>query len=363
MDIKLGYNGEMSNVDLNTFRKFTNTGLYGCNDSNIITSFNHYPNDSLYINKLTKTISDDIKTVSSEFTDGSYAYNDPVLQNIATQMETNTNMVIKGMLEVIVADDESMCLQRFYRHNDLAVFYRMYSDGTWNDWAYEESYNKYTVQYANDNTNIRSEEDIIKAIDKYQPRFDDTIIREAIATKGSIVEYNNKITKTGDTGEGAFVFNNGIHRINNTLNIARERALYMKGGSGGWRRTLWHNTGNNHVYVGSETIPTLWLNTSTGYVRDYNASAHMGRFLTERDFTYKDAGTGTDITVPNEATEFMIIYTATNSDAAGMAFAARGASRHIAGTPLRWGKFILYDGGRRFYLTSNPGAVFRVLWR
>ena len=363
MDIKLGYNGEMSNVDLNTFRKFTNTGLYGCNDSNIITSFNHYPNDSLYINKLTKTISDDIKTVSSEFTDGSYAYNDPVLQNIATQMETNTNMVIKGMLEVIVADDESMCLQRFYRHNDLAVFYRMYSDGTWNDWAYEESYNKYTVQYANDNTNIRSEEDIIKAIDKYQPRFDDTIIREAIATKGSIVEYNNKITKTGDTGEGAFVFNNGIHRINNTLNIASERALYMKGGSGGWRRTLWHNTGNNHVYVGSETIPTLWLNTSTGYVRDYTASAHMGRFLTERDFTYKDAGTGTDITVPNEATEFMIIYTATNSDAAGMAFAARGVSRHIAGTPLRWGNFILYDGGRRFYLIANPGVVFRVLWR
>lgn len=363
MDIKLGYNGEMRNVDLNTFRKYINTGLYGCNDSNIITSFNHYPNDSLYINKLTKTISDDIKTVSSKFTDGSYAYNDPILQNIATQMETNTNMVIKGMLEVIVADDESMCLQRFYRHNDLAVFYRMYSDGTWNDWAYEESYNKYTVQYANGNTNIRSEEDIIKAIDKYQPRFDDTVIRAAIAAKGSIVEYNNKITKTGDTGEGAFVFNNGIHRINNTLNIASERALYMKGGSGGWRRTLWHNTGNNHVYVGSETIPTLWLNTSTGYVRDYNASAHMGRFLTERDFTYKDAGTGTDITVPNEATEFMIIYTATNSGANGMAFAARGVSRYISGAPLRWGNFILYDGGRRFYLTSNPGAVFRVLWR
>ena len=363
MDIKLGYNGEMSNVDLNTFRKFTNTGLYGCNDSNIITSFNHYPNDSLYINKLTKTISDDIKTVSSKFTDGSYAYNDPILQNIATQMETNTNMVIKGMLEVIVADDESMCLQRFYRHNDLAVFYRMYSDGAWNDWAYEESYNKYTVQYANDNTNIRSEDDIIKAIDKYQPRFDDTVIRAAIAAKGSIVEYNRKITKTGDTGEGAFVFNNGIHKINNTLNIASERGVYMQGGSGSWSRSLLHNTGNNHVYVGSETIPTLWLNTSTGYVRDYNASAHMGRFLTERDFTYKDAGTGTDITVPNEATEFMIIYTATNSDAAGMAFAARGVSRHIAGTPLRWGNFILYDGGRRFYLTSNPGAVFRVLWR
>jgi hypothetical protein len=271
MDIKLGYNGEMSNVDLNTFRKFTNTGLYGCNDSNIITSFNHYPNDSLYINKLTKTISDDIKTVSSKFTDGSYAYNDPILQNIATQMETNTNMVIKGMLEVIVADDESMCLQRFYRHNDLAVFYRMYSDGAWNDWAYEESYNKYTVQYANDNTNIRSEDDIIKAIDKYQPRFDDTVIRAAIAAKGSIVEYNRKITKTGDTGEGAFVFNNGIHKINNTLNIASERGVYMQGGSGSWRRSLLHNTGNNHVYVGSETIPTLWLNTSTGYVRDYKA--------------------------------------------------------------------------------------------
>ena len=363
MDIKLGYNGEMSNVDLNTFRKFTNTGLYGCNDSNIITSFNHYPNDSLYINKLTKTISQDVKTETNKLVDGSYSWDDPTLQAISNQMETNTVMVIKGMIEVIVADDESICMQRFYRNNDRSIFYRMYSDGVWSEWAYEESYDKYTIQYANDNTNIRDETDIIKAIDKYQPRFDDTIIREAIATKGSIVEYNNKITKTGDTGEGAFVFNNGIHRINNTLNIASERALYMKGGSGGWRRTLWHNTGNNHVYVGSETIPTLWLNTSTGYVRDYNASAHMGRFLTERDFTYKDAGTGTDITVPNEATEFMIIYTATNSDAAGMAFAARGVSRHIAGTPLRWGNFIRYDGDRRFYLITNPGVVFRVLWR
>ena len=59
----------------------------------------------------------------------------------------------------------------------------------------------------------------------------------------------------------------------------------------------------------------------------------------------------------------MIIYTATNSDAAGMAFAARGVSRHIAGTPLRWGNFIRYDGDRRFYLITNPGVVFRVLWR
>ena len=140
-------------------------------------------------------------------------------------------------------------------------------------------------------------------------------------------------------------------------------SVYFQGGSGGWRRGIHHAPSNNHLYMGSGDVPTIWLNSPSGYVRDYNASAHMGRFLTERDFTYKDAGTGTDITVPNEATEFMIIYTATNSDAAGMAFAARGVSRHIAGTPLRWGNFIRYDGDRRFYLITNPGVVFRVLWR
>ena len=127
MDIKLGYNGEMSNVDLNTFRKFTNTGLYGCNDSNIITSFNHYPDDSLYMNNLIKTIDQNVKTETNKLTDGSYAWNDPTLQAIGNQMETNTVMVIKGMLEVIVADDESICMQRFYRNNDQSIFYRKWA--------------------------------------------------------------------------------------------------------------------------------------------------------------------------------------------------------------------------------------------
>ena len=366
MDIKLGYNGEMSNVDLNTFRKFTNTGLYGCNDSTIITSFNHYPNDSLYINKLTKTINQDVKTETNKLVDGSYSWDDPTLQAISNQMETNTVMVIKGILEVIVANDESICMQRFYRHNDMSVFYRMYADGSWNEWAYEESYNKYTLQYANDNTNIRSEQDIIAAIDKYQPRFDDTALRAAINSKGSIAEYNNKITKTGDSSFAhvMFAFNNGIGRINGTLNINNSTAVYFKGGSGDWRRSLYYAPSNNHLYMGSADVPTIWLNSPSGWVRDFAPGGnHMGRFLTERDYTYKDAGTGTDITVPPEALEFMIIYRHIYADMQGMAFAAKGVSRHISGAPLKWGNIILYDGNRRFYLITNPGVVFRVLWR
>ena len=365
MDIKLGYNGEMSNVDLNTFRKFTNTGLYGCNDSNIITSFNHYPDDSLYMNNLVKTISQDVKTETNKLADGSYSWDDPTLQAISNQMETNTVMVIKGMIEVIVADDESICMQRFYRNNDRSIFYRMYSDGVWSEWAYEESYDKYTIQYANDNTNIRDENDIIKAIDKYQPRFNDTAIRDAINSKGTIVDYNNKITKTGDTAPNAnFTFNNGIYKINSSLNVLYGSGVYFQGGSGGWRRGIHHAPSNNHLYMGSGDVPTIWLNSPSGWVRDFAPGGnHMGRFLTERDYTYKDAGTGTDITVPPEALEFMIIYRHTSADMQGMAFAAKGVSRHISGAPLRWGNIILYDGNRRFYLITNPGVVFRVLWR
>ena len=365
MDIKLGYNGEMSNVDLNTFRKFTNTGLYGCNDSNIITSFNHYPDDSLYMNNLVKTINQDVKTETNKLVDGSYSWDDPTLQAISNQMETNTVMVIKGMLEVIVANDESICMQRFYRHNDMSVFYRMYADGSWNEWAYEESYNKYTLQYANDNTNIRSEQDIIAAIDKYQPRFDDTALRAAINSKGSIAEYNNKITKTGDSSFAnvMFAFNNGIGRINGTLNINNSTAVYFKGGSGDWRRSLYYAPSNNHLYMGSADVPTIWLNSPSGWVRDYQPGGHMGRFLSERDFVYKDAGTGTDITAPNEATEYMLIIRHTSQDMQAMAFAARGMALSISIPNFRWGNYIQFDGNRRFWLSSNPGLVFRVLWR
>ena len=365
MDIKLGYSGEMKNVDLNTFRKYSNSGIYGCNDSNIITSANHYPNDSLYINKLTKTALEDVKGVSNSFTDGSYAYNDPLLQPIADQMDISVTTTIKGLLEVITSEDETICLQRFYRHNDMSVFYRMYADGSWNEWAFEESYNKYTIQYANDNTNIRNEQDIIAAINKYQPRFDDTALRAAINSKGSIAEYNNKITKTGDSSfaNAMFNFNNGIGRINGTLNINNTTAVYFKGGSGGWKRSLYYNPGNNHLYVGAGDTPTIWLNTQTGWVRDYQPSGHMGRFLSERDFVYKDAGTGTDITAPNEATEYMLIIQHTSQDMQAMAFATKGMALSIGIPALRWGNYIQYDGNRRFWLSSNPGLVFRVLWR
>ena len=46
MSKNIGYIGELTNIDLNTLVKPIHTGLYGCNDSSIITSYNHYPDDT-----------------------------------------------------------------------------------------------------------------------------------------------------------------------------------------------------------------------------------------------------------------------------------------------------------------------------
>ena len=160
-----------------------------------------------------------------------------------------------------------------------------------------------------------------------------------------------------------FNFNNGIGRINGTLNINNSTAVYFKGGSGDWRRSLYYAPSNNHLYMGSADVPTIWLNSPSGWVRDYQPGGHMGRFLSERDFVYKDAGTGTDITAPNEATEYMLIIRHTSQDMQAMAFAARGMALSISIPNFRWGNYIQFDGNRRFWLSSNPGLVFRVLWR
>ena len=359
MSNNIGYIGELTNIDLNTLVKPIHTGVYGCNESSFITSYNHYPDDTAIIEKLINTTDETVKNFSTTNADGSFAYSDTTLRAIYNHMIGTGATVIQGNLEVICVNDGSFCMQRFYRINDNTSFTRVY-DGTWGDWSYEESYRKYTQQYANSNNNIRDDDDIREAINKYQPAFDDTALKNAINSKASITDANDRLNRAGDSTTATYNYMNGVRAINNSsLRMKHNTGIYYN--IGGWRGAL-RFPGDNQVWVGSSEIATVLL-WSRNTVRAHWQNGYLGTLLCEDDFNFKQCGWGKDIYFPAGARDIVVQYMRSNGWW-GVIPLRKGTSSILLGDNFRWGGFGVYDGGTHVYLTRDLDNVYmRVLWR
>ena len=358
MSKNIGYIGELTNIDLDTLVKPIHTGLYGCNDSSIITSYNHYPDDTVIIEKLINTTSDTVKTFSTTNSDGSFTYNDITLKAIYDHMIGTGAKIIQGNLEVVCVDDGTFCMQRFHRINDNTTFTRVY-DGTWGEWSYEESYTKYTQQFANDNNNIRNDADIQAAINKYQPKFDDTALRNAINTKASIDDANARVNRSGDEAWGEFHFRGGTYIDNSSLRMKHNTGIYYNLGE---QRAALRYPGDSQVWFGAGNMNNL-LTWSRNTVRAFWQNGYLGTLMSEDDFNYKQCGWGKDIYFPAQARDIVVQYMRANGWW-GVIPLRKGTPSTLLGDNFAWGGFGLYDGGTHVYLTRDLDNVYmRVLWR
>lgn len=215
-----GYLGELTNRNLNNLT--SGEGFYEVNNPDIVSSFNNYPDDSHILYKLLFQ-SDDLNRKYKIYTDIENKITPEILEELKTRHKAVYDhlsgagvKVIKGILEIRNFDNDTEIYYRriigqqtFYRLNDNVIFQRFLDSDGWSDWTYMYTNTSEYLLIAEDVILSKSREQLEKAFKHYAPPYDDTRIKEEIAKRIDLDEFNTKLRYKNSEPRGTLVFKGG----------------------------------------------------------------------------------------------------------------------------------------------------------
>lgn len=301
MNINIGYNGVLDNtVNLNDIYGIEHNGFYEVLDSSSISTFNNYPDDSHIIQKVISRNPDMLeyaRITGKTFTEQEFTDFTTRFTPAYDHMSGLGQKTLVGILEIQSTDD--ICLQTFYRFPDSMIFHRMRENDTWGEWSWEETDFTLFHRYANDAIFL-NESEIISAATNYAPRYNDTPIKNEIATYATINNYNDKVVLNSGTlhqSANKRFHNNGPVTVHGQV-ITKDGAYFSSGGLSLLQADL------NAVFIGSVHRRLVMYGSDNYAGVVYNGNPVRTRW----HFTWKYAGEGTSVQVPNwdQQTEMLI---------------------------------------------------------